>query len=479
MRINLLKVALVLLLAMPGMTQPDRTEAPTPAAPKSLVPQSVHKTRLKNGIQVWIVERHQVPVVSLNLVLHTGSASDPPGQWGLATFTSSLLDEGAAGKSSLQLSDELDYLGADLSASSGFDFTAVSLDVPSERLQPSLELMADIVQRPDFPEKEVDRIKKELLTALRQQRDEPTSVASYFFPKLIYPEAHRYSEMAGGGETAIKGFDRAALRAFHQAAYRPEQATIVVVGDVTTDQVTKDLEETFGSWQAQGKPLSELHFPEAPQMSQRKVVIVDKPGAAQTTVMIGWQGVARHTEDYYALEVLNTILGDSFTSRLNQNLREKNGYTYGAGSAFVMRKERGPFYARASVQTDKTGPAVTEFFKELRGISQVVDDEELEKAKNYLAYRFPAEFETDSDIADQLTELVVYSLPEDTHANYVERIQAVTAEHVQAAAKKYIHSDHMLVLLVGDRSKIEEEIKALNLGPIEHRDRMEGLDPER
>ena len=210
-------------------------------------------------------------------------------------------------------------------------------------------------------------------------------------------------------------------------------------------------------------------------MAQRKVVIVDKPGSAQTTVMIGWQGVARGTQDYEALQVLNTILGDSFTSRLNQNLREKNGYTYGARSAFVMRKEPGPFYASASVQTDKTAPAVTEFFKELRGVRQAVSAAELEKAKNYLAYRFPAEFETDSDIADKLTELVVYSLPEDTYANYVERIQAVTAEQVQAAAEKYIDSDKMLVLLVGDRARIEEEIKALNLGPIEVRDRMEGL----
>lgn len=479
MKTYLLTFTALLLLAVPGLSQPSRTEPPVPSAPKSVEPQVVRKTQLSNGIAVWTVERHAVPVVNVSIVLDSGAAVDPPGKFGLSNFTVSLLDEGAAGKSSLAISDELDYLGARYSGSSDFDSTSLSVQVPSERLLPALKVLADITRRPDFPKEEIERIQTEMLVQLRQERDDASSLASYFFPKLLYPEGHRYAQKGSGGEAEIANFERTDLLAFHHQSFRPEQATILVVGDVTADRVTEQLEQTFGDW-AIGKDAAEKvsALPLAPQVSKRRVVIVDKPGAAQTAIMIGRLGVNRNTSDYYALEVLNTVLGDSFTSRLNQNLREKNGYTYGARSAFTMRKETGPFYAAAAVQTDKTGPAVKEFFNELTRIAERIPEDELQKAKNYLAYRFPAQFETNSDIANGLAELLVYGLAEDTYARYVQRVQAVTAEDVEAAAKAYIDPDRMIVLLVGDRSVIEPEIKALDLGDLEYRDRMEGLSPQ-
>ncbi len=478
MKTHLLKFTALLLLTVPGLSQPSRTEPPVPTAAKSLQPQVVRKTHLSNGIEVWTVERHAVPVVHVSVVLDGGNAMDPEGKFGLASFTASLLDEGAAGRSSLVLSDELDYLGAGYNGSSDFDRTSLSVQVPSERLVSALAVLGDIALRPDFPVEEIARIKKEMLVQLRQERDDASSLASYFFPKLLYPEAHRYSQKGSGGEAEIANFNRSDLLAFHDQYFRPERATILVVGDVTAETVTEQLERTFGTWKAAKVAATAPVLPATAQVARRRVVIVDKPGAAQTAIMIGRLGVDRATSDYYALEVLNTVLGDSFTSRLNQNLREKNGYTYGAGSAFTMRKEAGPFYATAAVQTDKTGPAVREFFHELTRISERIPPEELQKAKNYLAYRFPAQFETNSDIANGLAELLVYSLPEDTYGRYVERIQAVTAAEVEAAAKTYIDPERMIVLLVGDRSVIEPEIEALNLGVLEYRDRMEGLTAE-
>ena len=478
MKKSLMALCVALILNGVAFAQPDRTESPQPAAPKSVELPAVEKSRLENGVEVWTVERRQVPVVSMWLVLNLGATAAPPSEFGLADFTSSLLEEGAAGKSALELSDELDFLGANYSSSTNFDATRLTLSVPRARLDEALKVFADMVLRPDFRPDDIERVKKKLRTSLRQNRDSTSSVASYFFPRLLYPEGHRYADSVTGADAAIASFEQSDLQGFHQAVYQPGRATIIIVGDITSEEATAKLNSAFAGWSNATEPFAPTTLPEAPQVARRNVVIVDKPGAAQTTVMIGWLGVERRTSDYYTLQVLNTILGDSFTSRLNQNLREQHGYTYGAGSAFVTRKEAGPFYAMASVQTDKTGPALGEFFKELSGIREVVPEEELEKAKNYLAYRFPSEFETNSDVAGNLSTLEIYSLPEDTYSNYVQNIRSVTAAQVQEAAKQYIDPERMIVLLVGDRAVIEEDVKALDLGPLQYRDRMEGLEAD-
>lgn len=469
-------LALALALGRPALAQapaqptappPDRSTAPTPGpAPRMTLP-VVQKHVLTSGLPVWIIERHAVPMVNLALVVKSGSAADPAGKFGLASLTAAMLTEGAGGKDALALADELDYLGADLSASSSFDATVVGLSVPVARLQPALSLMADVVVRPDFPQRELDRLREQRLTALRTARDSPPAISSIAFPLIVYGREHRYGTTASGTSATIKAFTRDDLRQFHASHVRPDHAALLVVGDVTPASVLPLLEAALGGWRAPAGPPPTVNLSAPSQAQARAVTVIDKPGAAQSVIAIGAVGAPRATPDYFAIEVMNTILGGSFTSRLNQNLREQHGYAYGASSRFDMRRAAGPFAASAMVQTDKTAEAVTEFFNELNGIRQPVTAEELSKAKNYVAFSFPGRFETSGDVAAAYSELIVYGLPDDYYATYVDRLLAVTAADVARVARQYIQPDRLAVVIVGDRQAIESKVKALTLGPAQ------------
>jgi zinc protease len=326
--------------------------------------------------------------------------------------------------------------------------------------------MADVALRPTFPASELDRLRTERLTNLIQARDDPAEVILSAFPLVVFGAQHRYGTPPIGTTGTLKTFAADDLRAFHSAHYQPANAALLVVGDVKGDAIVRLLEQAFGSWKAAGTPSKSGSVADPAQLRSRRVVIVDKPGSAQSRIRIGWVGVPRSTQDFYTLQVLNTILGGSFTSRLNQNLREQHGYAYGAGSAFDMRRVSGVFFASAGVQTDKTAESVTEFFNELNGMLKPIPAEEIAKAKNYLALSYPRDFETTSDIAQQLAAAFVYDLPADFFNTYVERIKAVTPEQVQAAAKRYVQPDKFAVVIVGDRKVIEGPVKALNLGPV-------------
>jgi predicted Zn-dependent peptidase len=427
----------------------------------------VNKGQLSNGLAVWVVERHEVPVVQLTLVLAAGADKDPSDQFGLASFTSDLLTEGAGGRTSLELADELDFLGADLSASSGFDAASLDLYVPVARLEPALKLMLLVLTQPDFPTDELERRRTELLTEFLQAREDPGGLMSLVFPTVLYPGQHRYGALSAGAESTIKGFTRDQLVAFHASAYRPEGSVLIVVGDVDTKTVMAQMETAFGGWKASAAAPKTAAMPEVAQVRGRRVVMVDRPGAAQTVIRIARLGVDRKTPDYYPLSVLNTILGGSFTSRLNQNLREEHGYTYGARSVFDMRRQPGPFYAAANVQTDKTGAALVEFFKELEAIGQPMSAEELAKAKNYLAYGYPAGFLTAAQYAAELEEVWTYSLDADVLSGFVERIQAVTSADVQRVAKSHVVPEDMVIVMVGDWAAIKPQLEGLDLGPVQ------------
>ena len=268
-----------------------------------------------------------------------------------------------------------------------------------------------------------------------------------------------------GTTATLKAFTPVQLRAFHAAMYRPGNATLIVAGDVTAGSALPLLERAFGGWTA-AAPAKKTPVAAAPQLTAREVSIVDIPGSEQSQIRIGWVGVPRSTPDDFALQVLNTVLGGSFTSRLNQNLREEHGYSYGASSRFDMRLSPGPFTAGAGVQTDKTAESLQEFFKELAAIGTPIGEDELAKAKNYLALGFPGDFETIGDLAGRLEELAVYKLPDLYYAEYTANIRAVTAAAVQRAAATYIQPGKFAVVVVGDRQKIEPGIRALNLGPV-------------
>ena len=276
------------------------------------------------------------------------------------------------------------------------------LSTPVAKLDDALPLMADVVIRPSFPAAELERLRKERLTRLLQARDDPAAIIEIAFPRLVFGDKHRYGTSAGGGTRRSQGDDgRRPARRFTRTYYRPEQSTLLVVGDVTPATVMPLLEAHFGSWKPAGAGAKVTPMPAAAQLTKRQIYIVDKPGAAQSQIRIGWVGVPRSTPDYPTLQVLNTILGGSFTSRLNTNLRETHGYSYGAFSGFEERISPGSFSARAGVQTDKTAEALKEFFNEFAGILKPIPGEELDKAKNYVALGFPAEFESTGDLASE------------------------------------------------------------------------------
>lgn len=463
-------LALALAVAGTGLAaltqQPDRSTPPKPGPPPVLRLPTIQKQTLSNGVPVWIVEHREVPLVQVNLVMRSGSAADPAGTFGVASFTAAMLDEGAGSRSAPELAEAIEFLGAQLSTTSSFDQSGVRLSVPVTRLPDALALMADVALAPTFPEAEVERLRKQRLTQLLQTRDDPESLISLAFPRVVFGPAHRFGTATFGSEPVLKAIARADLLSFYRTHYRPDRATLLIVGNVTPAGVMPLVEKAFGSWQTDGAGPPKTDIAVAAQLTERRVYIVDKPGAAQSQIRMGWVGVARSAPEQATIDVLNTILGGSFTSRLNTNLREQHGYSYGAFSAFDRRRAPGPFYAGAGVQTDKTAEALQEFFKELDGIHTPVPADELEKAKNYVALGFPGEFETTGDLARKLEEIVVFDLPDDTFATYVDRVRKVTAGDVQKAAARYIQADRFAVVVVGDRAKIEPSIRALKLGPL-------------
>ena len=445
---------------------PDRSGPPALGAARTLTLPPVTKRALSNGLPVWIVESHEVPVASVALVIKSGGSADPAGKFGLASLTAAMLDEGAGSRDALALADAVDFLGATIGSGAGFDASTVSLYTPVSRLGAALDLMADVATKPTFAANELERLRKERLTSLMQIRDNPPAIGAAAFPRLIYGDAHRYGTGLAGTSETVAALTGADLRAFHAAHYQPRNAQLIVVGDVQPEAVMAALEKSFGGWKpaATAAANAPADFT-APKAGARTVYLIDKPGAAQSIIRIGWAGVPRSTPDFFALQVLNTILGGSFTSRLNTNLRETHGYAYGAGSSFDMRLGPGPFVAAANVQTDKTAESLTEFFNELTGIG-TVPAEELEKAKSYVALGFPQEFETTRDIAAKLTEQVTYGLPDGWFDGYVAKIQAVTPTDISRAAKTYITPGTFAVVVVGDLKAIEAKVRALNLGVV-------------
>lgn len=458
---------LIALAGMPiaGQTGPDRSKPPaTGPAPVLNLP-AIQKHALSNGIPVWVVEMHEVPVVDIMLIIRSGATADPQGRFGAASFTAAMLDEGAGTRDALAIADAVDSLGASLSTGSSYDASSIRLHALVSTLDRALPIMGDVALRPTFAESDMERLRGERLTSLLQLRDNPSQLASAAFSRLLYGTDHRYGTNVIGTDATNKALSPDDLRAFHRTHYQPANAHLLVAGDVTADGVLPALEEVFGGWRNTGAVPRPVQ-PTAEPVTSRHIYLVDKPGAPQSQILIGSIGVARDTPEYHAIEVANTMLGGSFSSRLNMNLREKNGYSYGAFSQFVMRETAGPFVAQAGVQSDKTREALDEFFNELSSMTEPAPTEELTRVRNLQALGFPAGFETTSGMASQLYELVVYDLPDSEFDEYVPKIQGVTAADVRRVASEHIRPDRMLVVVAGDLASIEAPIRAANLGPV-------------
>ena len=427
----------------------------------------VQRRKLSNGLEVLIVEHHELPVVDFNLVVKSGAASDPAERPGLATLTADLLDEGTKTRSALDISNQLADIGAQLSVGGGWDSTNASLTTLTRHLDRALEIYADVLLNPAFPENDLKRLRSSRLTTLQQQRDNAQSIADRVYASVLYGGKHPYGRSLIGDARAAEMMSGADVRQFYETHFLPNNSALVVVGDVTPAQIVPKLEKAFGQWKRGPAPQVDLAA-DVPARGRAAVYLVDRPGAAQSVIQIGHVGVARSTPDYFPLLVMNTMLGGQFTSRLNLNLREDKGYTYGARSGYSFRRGAGPFSASAGVQTAVTKESVAEFLKELRGIrgDVPVTERELEFAKQAIVRGFPRSFETPGQIGNRLTDLVLYNLPDDYFNSYAARVRAVTLADVQRVAQKYLDPAHAAVLVVGDRREIERGLRSLELGDV-------------
>ncbi len=449
----------------------DRTKAPALAPTPPLTVPTATTKRLANGPALHVVEHRELPLVQVTLTLAGGGRLDRD-QPGLATFVANLLDEGAGTRDANALQSELAYLGASLFTSASWDFTTVSLKVSRRNLEAALDLMADVVLRPSFAAAEVRRQRDLRLASILQQKDQPNALANLAINQAIFPAGHPYRNALGGDSASTAALDSATVRNAYDGSIRPERATFYVVGDLSAADAERLVAARFGKWTARGperRPAPVLV--NAVRAQGNQVILVDKPGAAQSVIVIGAPGVERTSPDYAAISVMNTILGGSFSSRLNTVLRETKGYTYGAGTGFAWRPLPGPFSANSSVRTNVTDSSLVEFFREMKSIRDTpVSAEELARAKAYLTLAIPGDLESVAQIAGQMAALSAWNLKLDELRSFVEKVEAVTVADVQRAAQRYVPAENAFIVVVGDLNQIRAGIEALRLGTITIRD---------
>ena len=448
--------------------EPWRKVTPGLSAAHALHLPAAQSARLSNGLTLILTERRSLPLVAAYLVVKSGRDANPADAPGLASFTAAMLDEGTQTRGALQIAEEIAQLGAGLGAGSSVDLSTVVAQALRKNFAATLDIMADTVLRPAFPPEEIERQRLARLSALAQERDSAGAVAGRATAAVLYGERHPYGHPDIGTAASVKAMTREQMTAFWKEHYVPNNAALVVAGDLSMAELRSLAEKTFGSWRA-GAP----HRPRLGPASSPppRIVIVDRPGAPQTALRVVSLGAARASPDHDALEVMNTALGGQFTSRINLNLRETRGYTYGASSGFQFRRSPGPFIVASGVRTDVTAPALQEIFKELRGMAEgPMPADELKRAKDALSYSLAGAFSSNAGVAGIFSDLYAYDLPLDYYTRYTERVNAVTAEQALAVAKKYLAPERMISIAVGDRAKIEPDLKKLNVGPIELRD---------
>jgi zinc protease len=437
----------------------DRSKMPAAGTNREFTPPPVVRRKLANGLEVLVAERHQLPILTLRLICRGGDIVASPGKEGLAAITARLLRQGTESRDGIKLAGELSEIGAVLSSNGGADACALSLSTLTRHQARALELFADLLLHPTFPEKDLARIRTQRVAALLRRRDDARGIAGLVFPKLLYGSSHPY----GRTETvsSIDGLTRDDAVHFYKKVFLPNNSALIVAGDTTPEAITPKLEESLKGWKPGAPP--EWKYPDPQPWQAKTVYLVDKPAAAQSVLTVGHVGVPRNTPDYFALLVLNGALGGQASSRINLNLREEKGYTYDARSSFAFRAGPGPFVAAASVETAKTKEALVELLKEIKDItgSRPITDEELAFAKDRLIKSFPARFETTVGQADTLSELAVFRLADDYFTTYQSKIAAVKREDVARVARKYIQFEDLTILIVGDRKVIEPRLKEM------------------
>jgi predicted Zn-dependent peptidase len=443
----------------------DWTKPPAPTKEPAFKPPVAKRLQLKNGMALLVVENHKLPILSMMLVAPgAGAAADPVGKGGLAAFTADLLDEGAGGISAIGLAEEQDRLGASIATGADVDAAAVSVSTLSKTLDPALELVTKIVTRPAFDRKEFDRVKGDRVTALELRRDRPREVASLVLNAALFGATSAYGHPASGVRDEFKNLTLEDVQAFYKEHWNPAVMTLVISGDVDAGTLKQKLDAGLGAWKPAGvKPIGKLVA--TPEKIAHRLLLVDRPAAAQSDVRIGLVGLDRKDRRYFAFEVLRTTLGDGFTSRLTQKLREQMGITYGANATMGWRLQPGPFVVATAIQTPDTGRGVAEVVKILDDLATTdVPPAELEKSKQNIIRALPAMFDTNAATAGAFADLALHHLPDNYYATYAAGIRRVTAKDVKAVAKAVIPSGKMVFSIVGDMSKVRGDLDKLGLG---------------
>jgi zinc protease len=445
----------------------DRSKRPDPGTPPAGHLPAFQRATLPSGLKLIVAERHEVPVVRFQLLVDAGYASDSLGVPGLANIAADMLDEGTASRNALQISDELQKLGAQLGTGADVDTTFVTLSAFKANLEPSLALFADVVLNPSFPAAELERLRQQQLAAIDQEAVQPFAMALRVLPKLLYGAGHAYAmPLTGSGTKAsVASLTRDQVARWHQTWLKPGNATLIVVGDTTLAEIRPRLEALFASWKGGSVPKKNVAPVEA--KAQNVIYVMDRPGALQSTIFAGHVAPPRANPQEVTQQVLNNVLGGQFISRLNMNLREDKHWSYGAGSIFFDARGPRPFIVYAPVQTDKTKESVAEITKELKGIrgERPVTADELQAAKDGLVLTLAGRWETARAVGGSLGEIVRFGFPDDYYSTFPAKVRATTLADV-AAASSVVQPDRLVWVIAGDRAKIEAGLRELGLGEI-------------
>ena len=446
----------------------DRTVMPDAGEePEFVPPVPVHR-ELSNGLKVTVVEKRNLPIVSFALVFEAGAVTDPPGKPGLSFFTSQLLPEGTSTRSSQDIANAFEFIGARLSSETRREISLLSTETLGKHWTTALELMADVARNATFPEREVERVRREHLTDIRRGKDDPAFLAERIIPRLAFGRESRYGHPSMGTEESVEAFSVADLQSYFENYYRPSLANLVVVGDVSIDEVVAEAEKAFGNWddaRAGSEATDGSSAEQEPGIESTTIYLVDKPGAAQSVIRAGHLTVPRSDPDFGPLTLLNFCFGGQFSARLNQNLRQDKGYSYGFNSGISWFQEPSLLVAGGSVQTAVTRESVEETLKEFREIhsERPVTEDELEAAKAGMMLGYPAGFERPGQVLSQVINLLVHNLPDDYFRTFKDRITSITLDDVRNAGLERIRPEELHVLVVGDRATVEPGLRELGL----------------
>ena len=444
----------------------DRSKAPAPGLQPVLRVPVWTRSTLANGAELVVSEKHDLPLVSFTITFSGGyNQADPAPRRGLADMTASMMSEGTKTRNGDALAAALQLLGTTVTVRIAGETGTIAFECIAGKFPATLDIVADMLVNPSFPPEALERLRSQRLVALTQARDQTGAIASRVFPRLVYGDAHPYGQNVT--EATLKAITRDDVVAFHRRYFRPGQALVTVVGDVNAAAAKTAIEEALTTWPRGGEKPT-FHYPAVPVSRATTIYLADKPGAAQSTFAIGTTGPPRSTPDYFALQVMNTMLGGMFQSRLNANIREEKGYSYGVGSSFAYGKGPGAFRAGGDIVAARSDAALIEFMKELRGIrgERPITNEELSTAKDALTQRLPATFASAQSINTAIVSLWTQGLPDDYYQQYAARIGAVQQDDVVRVARQYVDVDHLVIVIVGDRSTIEGPLRATHVAPI-------------